>query len=236
LTPEIQAAFLAELRRGTLVVAAAARVGMTVSTLYNRRRRDPAFDSAWTAAAEAGFGWRWDPERRCRVRAPGCRRRLRFGAARQAAFLDWLECTCNSSDSAWRAGFHPSTIVQALRRDPELARANQAALERGCVRLEREVALERQRSVERLNDFLESRRRGGGLGGGLAPAQSRFESIEALELRLSRTDPGGGRAERRRPTARVPLRADLAEALSLLGLDRENRSRSSLGSGCAGRA
>ncbi|MGA9582404.1 MAG: hypothetical protein WBR13_10600 [Allosphingosinicella sp.] len=216
ITPAVQAAFLAELRGGALVVAAAASVGMTVSTLYNRRRRDPVFDAAWTAAAEASLCWRWDSERRCRVRAPGCGRRLRFGAGPRAAFLASLERSCNSTDSALRAGFHPSTVVQALRRDPAFARDNKAALERGYARLERVAALERERAEARMKRFLDAgfettgeptrdpdrllrlldlyrppERPGRGRAGRPRPALSPSESVAALERKLAHLDLGG---------------------------------------------
>lgn len=236
LTPEIQAAFLAELRRGTLVVAAAARVGMTVSTLYARRRRDPAFDSAWTAAAEASLAWRWDPERRCRVRTAGCRRRLRFGPRRRAAFLASLEHSCNSTDSAWRSGFHPSTIFQALRRDPVFARRHDEALERGYIRLEREAALERERSARRMKLFIDSGFEPTGEPTrdpdhllrlldryrrpdpparrfGVRPALNGFEKIEALERKLRHMDLGGWDArvpDRQDPDARAERRSSLS--------------------------
>src|SRR5688500_8772494 len=153
LTPQILAAYLAELRGGTLVVAAAARVGMTVSTLYNRRRRDPAFDAAWTAAAEASFGWAWRrlPSGRWRrqwTRAPTARR-LRFGAGRRAAYLEALERKGDCSRAARSARVDPRTVRSAFRSDPGFARAHDAALERGRIRRERSATLERAQAAER---------------------------------------------------------------------------------------
>ena len=215
LTPEVLAAFLAELRRGTLVVAAAASVGVAVQTLYRRRGRDPGFDEAWTEAAEASLIWSWDPRLQRKVRAPGCRRRLRFAAARRRDFLRRLERDCNSTAAARDIGFHPSTVVQALRRDRAFALDNQAALERGYVRLERLAALERERAAARMRRFLDRgfeptgeptadfdrqlrlldryRRReqpARGLGRRARRALSRAESVEALERKLAHLDLG----------------------------------------------
>lgn len=154
LTPEILAAFLAELRRGTLVVAAAARVGMTVSTLYNRRRRDPAFDSEWTAAAAVSFGqWGWQklPGGRWRRQWTGrpTARRLRFGGARRAAYLDALGRKGDCGRAARSARVDPRTVRSALRTDPGFVLENEAALQRGRAVRERRAELERARTAER---------------------------------------------------------------------------------------
>ncbi|HEX8064199.1 MAG TPA: hypothetical protein VF535_13415, partial [Allosphingosinicella sp.] len=62
---------------------------------------------------------------------------------------------CNSEAAARSTGFHPSTVVQALRRDRAFALANRAALERGYVRLDRQLALENARRAERMKRFLD---------------------------------------------------------------------------------
>lgn len=159
LTPEIQAAFLAELRRGTLVVAAAARVGMTVSTLYNRRRRDPEFDAGWTAAAEASFRWGWDRLgggrwRRRWAGAPTARR-LRFGDGRRAAYLEALERKGDCIRAARSARVDPRTVRSAARSDPDFARARGVALGLGRDRRERAAAAERARERERMIGIVE---------------------------------------------------------------------------------
>lgn len=149
LTPAAQIAFLTALRRGVLVEAAAAEVGVAVSTLYCRRRRDSLFDAAWTAAAEASAGWAFE-------RRPGggaglvrTRRRLRFAGARREAFLDGLARTSNTRDSARDALVHPATVYRHIRRDPGFARANRAALARGYAFLEALAAEERAASAAR---------------------------------------------------------------------------------------
>jgi hypothetical protein len=154
LTPEIQAAFLAELRRGTLVVAAAARVGMTVSTLYNRRRRDPAFDGAWTAAAEASFGWAWRerPGRRGgrRWRRVATARRLRFAAGRRSDYIEALGREGDPGAAARAVEVDPRTVRRALLGDPGFERAHRSALERGRTWRARREAEARARLARRL--------------------------------------------------------------------------------------
>lgn len=209
LTPAAEAAFLEALRGGALVGAAAALAGVAVSSLYCRRRRDSRFDSAWAQAAEAGL-WAGEGPRRVRTG-----RRLRFSGARRGAFLDSLERSCDTKDSARRAGVWASTVYRNLKRDPRFARANSKALERGYRRLAGEAALERARSAARLRRALE-------LGPpptgrppadfermirlldqwwrpvpppGAAPRRrvlSFDESLESLETRLSRLDLGPG--------------------------------------------
>lgn len=159
LTPEVQAVFLAALRGGTLVVAAAASVGVAVQTLYRRRGRDPRFDCEWTAAAEASFlwAWRWRRKRhggRGWVRSP-TKRRLRFAGDRQAAYLEALGRVGDCNRAALAAGVDPRTVRRALRSDPDFARENEAALERGRVRRARSAALERARSAGRMIRIVE---------------------------------------------------------------------------------
>lgn len=205
LTPEVQAAFLTALRGGTLVVAAAAEVGVAVQTLYRRRGRDPGFDKAWSEAAEASLRWRWDPKLRRKVRAPGCRRRLRFEAGRRGDFLRRLELDCNSTAAARDTGFHPSTIVQALRRDRAFALDNRAALERGYVRLERLAALERKRAAERMNRFLDR---------GFEPTvETTSDPDRLLRLLDLYRQPGRPPRERNRPPRRALSPSESIEAL-----------------------
>lgn len=212
LTPAAQAAFLAALRGGALVGAAAAEAGVAVSTLYCRRKRDAGFDSAWTAAAEASFGFAWRTQgkrRGRRLRVP-TKRRVRFGATRRGLYLASLGRSCDTRASARWAGVWPSTVYRNLKRDPAFALDNRAALERGYVRLEREAALQRERRAERLRrlaergfeptgeptrDFeaqmrlLDRYRRPERPGG--RPALSRAESVAALERKLRHLDLGG---------------------------------------------
>ncbi len=136
-------------------------------------------------------------EGRYRGRAPGCKRRLRFGALRRAAFLAWLKRDCNSTASARATGFHPSTVVQALRRDPKFARDNEAALERGYARLARPAA--------RMKRFLDR---------GFAPTGAPARDFEA-QLRLL--------ARYRRPERAPGSRRALSFEESLAALKRQLR-------------
>lgn len=137
LTAEVQGAFLELLRSGTPVVAAAAAVGVAVSTLYFRRGRDALFDLAWQSAAELSSGWAWDESAGRKVRAAGTKRRLRFGGRRRAAFLRVLERNCCTDGSARETGVHRSTVHRHLRRDPGFAREAGESLGRGFAELAR---------------------------------------------------------------------------------------------------
>jgi hypothetical protein len=150
LTPEVQLAFLAELRGGALVAEAAASVGIALATLYARRKRDALFDLAWSAAAELSSGWAWDSAAGRSVRLPGAKRRTRFGARRREAFLRVLERDCNTDRAALETGVHRSTVRRHLARDPGFARSAGAALERGFEALDRLETAAREAVQERL--------------------------------------------------------------------------------------
>ena len=149
LTPEVQAAFLAELRGGALVVAAARSVGVAVWTLYRRRKRDAGFDAAWTAAAAASAGWVIESRHGGKARLVRSKRRLRFDRGRREVFLGGVELSCHSREAAEAALVDPGTVCRHIRRDPGFARDNEAALERGYARLERLAAEEREAAAER---------------------------------------------------------------------------------------
>jgi len=138
LTPAAEVAFLVALRGGAGVAAAAAEAGVALSTLYCRRRRDPLFDSAWSLAAEASSGWRWDEETGRKVRSAGTVRRLRFAGRRRAAFLAVLERDCNTDRAAGETGVNPATVRRHLQADPEFGRDAGEALRRGFEALGRE--------------------------------------------------------------------------------------------------
>ena len=135
LTPASQAAFLSALREGALVAAAARGVGVAVSTLYWRRKRDPLFASAWDMAARLSAG------------APG--RRLRFGAGRRRRFLAAFEGSCNMLWACEEAGVHPATVYRHIGRDGGFERDCRRALARGYHYLEGELAAERAARARR---------------------------------------------------------------------------------------
>ena len=155
LTTEIRAAFIAALRSGTLVVAAAARVGVAVQTLYRRRARDRRFAAEWAVAAEASFGWAWRerPRRRGggrRWRRVATARRLRFSGPRRSCYLEALEREGDAGAAARAVKVDPRTVRRALLGDPGFARAHRAALERGRAWRARREAEARARAARRL--------------------------------------------------------------------------------------
>jgi hypothetical protein len=159
LTPEVQAAFLAALRGGSLVVAAAARVGVAVQTLYRRRGRDRRFAAEWSVAAEASFGWAWarrrHPRGGGRWRRVATARRLRFSGGRRSDYLEALEREGDGAAAARAVKVDPRTVRRALRGDPGFARACRAALERGRAWRARREAEARARTARRLIRIVE---------------------------------------------------------------------------------
>jgi len=133
--PAQMAAFVAAVRGGALVVAAARAAGVAVATLYWRRKRDPVFAAAWVCAAALSAG------------APG--RRLRFGAARRRRFLASFEMSCNLDMACEETGVDPATVYRHIACDPGFERDCRAALARGAAGLERERAAERTARARR---------------------------------------------------------------------------------------
>jgi transposase-like protein len=129
LTPAVQAAFVAALRGGALVEAAARSLGVAISSLYWRRHRDPLFAAAWDSAVALSAA------------APG--RRRRFAGARRARFLARFEASCNILMACRETGVHPATVYRHIGGDPGFERDCRSALARGTARLERELAARR---------------------------------------------------------------------------------------------
>lgn len=141
LTPQSQAAFLAALRGGALVVAAARAAGVAVSSLYCRRARDAGFAAAWAAAVEASTPlWRRPP---APLAGANPARRARLAGWRRDAFLAALADTCHAADAAAAAGIDKATVHRLIRRDPGFARDCAAAVARGTAHLFREDEAER---------------------------------------------------------------------------------------------
>lgn len=221
LTPEVQAAFLAELRGGTLVVAAAASVGVAVQTLYRRRGRDPGFDSEWKAAAQASFGWTWLRLGRGRWRrrwtgAPTARR-LRFAGARRAAYLEALARKGDCNRAARAARVDPRTVRRALRSDPGFALENEAALERGRARRAQAAATGRARAAERMTGIVER------IAAAMADPVSRQDwHIWRLKRRWRPERPGGWRGPGfvRTPAEAIPELSRKIRRIELAGWKR----------------
>lgn len=137
LTPAAEAAFLAALRGGALVVAAARQAGVAVSTLYCRRARDEEFGDAWEMAVDASRA------------AAG--RRAPFDAARRQDFLDRVALGFETVAAAAMAGIDKSAVYRRIGRDPDFARRYRAARRRGFDRLDaadREEAAARWRTQQ----------------------------------------------------------------------------------------
>lgn len=133
------ARFVAAVRGGAPIVEAARAAGVTVATLYRRRKACAGFAAAWDEAAAASAG----PELVCAVNGRAWQlarggRRLRFGRARKQVFLDRFAATCNLALSARAAGLHPSTVHRHLARDPAFAAGFAEALAAGYEALEAE--------------------------------------------------------------------------------------------------
>ena len=135
LTPAAMAAFVAALRRGALVEAAAREVGVAISTLYWRRKTDPVFAFAWEAAASLS------------AEAPG--RRLRFAGRRRELFLAAFEASCNTSMSSRATGVAACTVYRHIGRDADFRGDCRTAYRRGTTGLERRAAAERAAARER---------------------------------------------------------------------------------------
>lgn len=150
---EAKAKFVAALRKGARLDAAAAAAGFSLTGLYAARRRDPAFKAAWQGALATSAA----AERRARAyreRGEGGevriamanrriyqrrRRNVRFDAAAREAFLTHFTATCDTKAAAEAAGVHESTVRLHARTDREFAAAYRDALAEGYVRLEAEA-------------------------------------------------------------------------------------------------
>lgn len=156
-----QRRFLDAVRRGERLDVAAKAGGFALSAFYWRRKRDPGFDSDWDdAVLDALADLRSSSTRQRSGQAPGVGkalrpgsgqavRRPRFTAWRRAAYLDHLATCCDTTAAAAAAGVHRSAVYRRIARDPDFARDNEAALERGYERLEIEARREREEAAAR---------------------------------------------------------------------------------------
>ncbi|MEW4449679.1 hypothetical protein [Qipengyuania sp. JC766] len=121
------APFLAALRNGEGVRAAARIAGVVSSTPYQRRATHPGFREEWDAAAPV------DGRRRRPGPAP------RRQAQRIRWFLAELATTSNVAAAAAVAGLTTSRVYALRRTDPHFAQAWYAALAEGYDNLEMEL-------------------------------------------------------------------------------------------------
>ncbi|HYI49624.1 MAG TPA: hypothetical protein VEX35_14290 [Allosphingosinicella sp.] len=188
------ARFVAAVRRGALVVEAAGEAGVTVATLYRRRKACAGFAAAWDEAAAASAG----PQLVCAVNGRTWQmvrggRRLRFSRGRKQAFLDRFAATCNLALAARAAGVHPSTVHRHLARDAAFAAGFEEALASGHAALEAE-------GVRQGIAAQQAYRIGRGTADAEALAAQSFERSLALLREYKR---GHGRIGRRPTDARL---------------------------------
>ena len=199
--------FLAALKGGRNVEAAAREAGFGARTFYRRRDSDPEFAAAWEEAVELsnrpvylgpGNG------RRLQLRRT---RKVRFTEARKETFLAHFAGTCDLAASAEAAGVCADTVNNHRRKDPDFAAACQAALEQGYERLEEEAVRQRLEAQRKLKEgvlpegeaaaeferqmklLAHWRRRSGDLGPRTIGSEHRKrgtfdEAMEALERKL----------------------------------------------------
>ena len=163
------AAFLFGLARGATVQGAAAAAGMSVATLYYRRKRCAVLAQAWREAlaawdadlagaaddaAGAADGGEREAARGTIVRWHAGRgpmrkrkRPVEFDRKRKQAFLDHFAETCNLEASAAAAGVSLSAVYRALKTDPAFAEGFEEALKAGYLFLEAE-AVRQQREAQ----------------------------------------------------------------------------------------
>ncbi|TMM48062.1 hypothetical protein [Qipengyuania marisflavi] len=126
--PEWAARFLAALRAGSGVRAAARAAGVTSSTPYHRRTANADFRKAWDAIKPVD-------DRRKRKSGPPAQR----GAAKIDRFLEELAATSNVAAAADTADIATATVYRLRRDDPDFARRWYAALAEGYDNLEMEL-------------------------------------------------------------------------------------------------
>lgn len=182
---EAKAAFVAALRRGERLEAAARVAGFSLQGFYGARQRDPVFAGAWQAALE-------DSASDERLVAPNNGRRLqrrrlrhmRFTAARQTIFIEHFLWSCDVRDAAAAAGVDPTTVYKHRLLNPDFAAAFERAIEQGYVLLEAEALRQRLQAQRQLREALD--------GGGQPPPETAAEFESVMKL-LARWDRGGGR-------------------------------------------
>lgn len=126
--PAWMAPFLGALGEGKGVKAAVTEARVACSTVYDRRKRDPAFAAAW------------DLRLRPKTLLDGRRRAdKRRSSAKVERFIAKLTETSNVSAAAAHAGVTPAWVYKRRREDAEFARRWFAALAEGYDSLEMEL-------------------------------------------------------------------------------------------------
>ena len=149
--------FLAGVKEGVKLQAAAQAAGFSLRGFYKLRERDPRFDAAWTEASELGS--------RPRLIAPGNGRRLqlrrtrklRFTEAKQQVFLGHFAGSCNLAAAAEAVGVCPDTVNNHRRKNPAFAAQMQGALEQGYVHLEEEAVRLMLEALGRMGEAIDAK-------------------------------------------------------------------------------
>ena len=134
--PAWVAGFLAALRKGSAIEAAARAAGVSKGTAYNRRRNDAGFRAAWDATVS-----------KAPSAPPASRGLRRIGLKKIDHFLDALAESSNVTAAAEAAGIDARAVYRLRRDEPEFARRWYAALAEGYDNLEMQM-LEHLRSGE----------------------------------------------------------------------------------------
>lgn len=135
--PAWVAGFLAALRKGSPIEAAARAAGVSKGTAYNRRKNHAGFRAAWDAT---GSG-------KAPSAPPASRGLRRIGLKKIDYFLDALAESSNVTAAAEAAGIDARAVYRLRRDEPEFARRWYAALAEGYDNLEMQM-LEHLRSGE----------------------------------------------------------------------------------------
>jgi hypothetical protein len=165
-----KAAFLAAVRRGVPLEAAAAEAGASLQGLYGARQRDRAFAAEWVEAlAQSAEEERAGVCPHCGSAvgeekvAPNNRRRLqkrrirklRFDARRKERFLAHFASSCDVEAAARAVGVDATTVFKHRRKDPAFAAAFDEALAQGYARLEAEALRQRLEAQKRMRRALD---------------------------------------------------------------------------------
>jgi hypothetical protein len=170
--------FLATVRRGAPLAAAARAAGVSLPGLYGARRRDPVFEAGWKEAMAASAGTYRIVANSKRPLQLRKMRNVRFDEARQQTFLDHFAGTADTVAAAAAAGVDKSTVYKHLKGDPGFAQEYRDALSLGYVALETEAVRQRLEAQARLQDGL--------MPTGEIPAE--FERVMKLLARWERKD------------------------------------------------
>lgn len=153
--PAEDEAFLKALAELGHVARAAAAIGWTARTAYDRRAKSPAFAARWAALRRpprppaptslmhhrVGQGGTPSRPKHVRTQTP-------WTPEREDEFLDLLAATCNVRLAAETAGIGSDAVYRRRRQRADFAAKWQAAVEQGYARLEVEFLRACAESVE----------------------------------------------------------------------------------------